>query len=193
MGKKTRFVVSLAVLGILLAGAFFLYQNLGSRYKSQAAVPEGTEETEESPQPQKIPAPDFTAESVKGKRISLSSFYGKPIVLNFWASWCPPCKGEMPEFEKQYKKYSKNIEFIMLNMTDGSRETKKTADNFIKKNHYTFPVYYDVKQEAVYNFQVRAYPTTFFIDKQGNIIAGIEGAMDEDTLESQIGELLKEK
>lgn len=137
-------------------------------------------------------APDFTAVNADGESVSLSSMEGKPVVLNFWASWCPPCKSEMPDFQKAYEIYGDDIQFMMVNLTDGSRETKETAAAYVKEQGYTFPVYYDVDQEGAYAFYVSSLPATYFIDENGVIIAAGRGMLDEEALEKGISYLIPE-
>jgi thiol-disulfide isomerase/thioredoxin len=105
-----------------------------------------------------------------------------PVILNFWASWCPPCKSEMPAFNDMYAEYGDQIHFMMVNATDGSRETKKSGAEYISSNGYLFPVYYDVNQDALSQYGIRAFPTSVFIDAEGYLVAGIEGAINEETL-----------
>ncbi|MDQ9824562.1 TlpA disulfide reductase family protein, partial [Acinetobacter sp. 163] len=78
-------------------------------------------------------APDFTVYTVDGEAVKLSDYFGKPIVLNFWASWCGPCKMEMPEFNKMAETLDGEVQFLMVNMTDGSRETVETASQYVAK------------------------------------------------------------
>ncbi|MBQ4347432.1 MAG: TlpA family protein disulfide reductase, partial [Firmicutes bacterium] len=87
-------------------------------------------------------APDFTVYDSEGNAVMLSDFIGKPIVLNFWASWCGPCKMEMPEFNEAYAELGEDIQFLMVNVTTG-RETQESASAFIEENGYSFPVFYD--------------------------------------------------
>lgn len=192
MKQKTKLIGIIVILIILLAGAFILYQNLSKKYTAGVSTEEASSNDDTEKQ-EPVTAPDFTAENAKGKPVSFFSMTGKkPVVLNFWASWCPPCKQEMPGFEAMYKKYSDKVEFVMVNMTDGARETKKKASTFIKNQGYTFPVYYDTEQEAAYNYQAESLPTTYFINKDGEIVSGARGAMEESALESEIQKLIKE-
>ena len=103
----------------------------------------------------------------------LRYFVGKPEILNFWASWCPPCKAEMPDFEKAYKKHGKDIHFLMVNITYGSGETVEKASSFIESKGYTFPVFYDTAYSASSTYGAYSLPTTYFIDADGNIVNAV--------------------
>lgn len=121
---------------------------------------------------------------MSGKRIPLDSFKGKTVVLNFWATWCPPCRGEMPEFDELNKEFQKSGEAVLLavNLTDGRRETPERVAEFIKETGYTMTVLLDERQEAASLFGVRYIPTTFVIDKEGNLIGKIQGATTKDAV-----------
>ena len=79
-------------------------------------------------------APNFTVYDLNGNEVNLTDFFGKPIIVNFWASWCGPCQMEMPDFNEAYAIYKDEIEFLMVNMTDGSRETVEKASSFITES-----------------------------------------------------------
>ncbi len=104
------------------------------------------------------------------------------MVINFWASWCPPCKQEMPYFETVCREFGGDIQFMMIDMVDWQRETKARGEAFIAASGYTFPVFYDTAQEAAYTYGISAIPSTLFIDAEGYIIAGVQGAINEETL-----------
>lgn len=131
-------------------------------------------------------APDFTVYDLEGNEVNLSDFFGKPIILNFWASWCGPCKMEMPDFNEAYQIYNEDITFLMVNMTDGSRETVDIASSFIEESGYVFPVYYDTSYSAAITYSVSSLPTTYFLDTEGNLIAQARGAIDAATLQQGI-------
>ena len=132
---------------------------------------QGSSSQENQTEAPTIQAPNVTILDASGKEVQLQSLVGKPIILNFWASWCPPCKAEMPDFEAAYKEHGDTIQFMMVNMTDGGRETIATAEKYIASQGYSFPIYFDTKQEAAIEYGVSAIPTTYFINAQGHISA----------------------
>ena len=152
--------------------------------ESEAGSQNATEEQQASEELEQ--APNFTVETEAGEEVSLHDFFGKPLVVNFWASWCGPCKMELPDFQAAYEKYEGEITFLMVNMTDGSRETKESAMKYMKDAGYSLPVYYDVKQEAAYTYMVYSLPTTFFINAEGEAVAYAQGMIDAETLETGI-------
>ncbi|MDE6064050.1 MAG: redoxin domain-containing protein [Lachnospiraceae bacterium] len=127
-------------------------------------------------------APDFTVVNEAEEEVKLSDFVGKPVVLNFWASWCGPCKSEMPFFQNMYDTYGEEVVFMMVNLTDGSRETIATALDYVQQADYTFPVYFDTNQEAAYAYYVSSIPATYFIDAEGNLVAYGVGALQEENI-----------
>lgn len=131
-------------------------------------------------------APDFTFYDAEGKAFKLSDFRGKPVVLNFWASWCPPCQMEMPDFDAKYKELGEEIQFLILNVTDNQRETVESAAAFIEEKGYSFPVYYDTAQEGARMYQAYSIPRTFFIDAEGYLIANALGAISGAILQQGI-------
>ena len=143
----------------------------------------GTEPTQTEAPPQ--PAPNFTVLDQDGNPVQLSDYFGKPIVLNFWATWCQYCTQEMPEFQAAYEKYP-DVQFLMVNATDGVRETKETASAYIAESGYRFPVFYDVDTAAVTAYGITSFPTTFFIDKEGNLTAYANSALTQEKLEKGI-------
>lgn len=188
MNRKSLILTAAALL-LIIVGALVGYTYLSrgesapqlSENDGEAAV-EG--EGESAPQP----APDFTVYDAEGNEITLSVLMdGKPTVLNFWASWCGPCKREMPDFESIYQELGEDVEFMMVNVTDGSRETRDSAAEFIAGEGYTFPVYYDSQLEAATAYGVYSIPSTYFIDAEGYAVARASGALSADTLQAGIG------
>ena len=147
-----------------------------------AALPKETQPTE----PARQAAPDFTMYTLEGEPVNLSDFRGKPTILNFWASWCGPCKMEMPDLEEAYLTYGGEINFLIVNLTDGTSETVESAHGYIESQGYTFPVYYDTVMGGTFAYGVSAIPVTYFIDAEGNLVAYYEGAMTADILRQGI-------
>ncbi|MCX7614303.1 MAG: redoxin domain-containing protein [Clostridiales bacterium] len=183
MNKPRKTLFNVLVLASVLVIAYFLYHSLSAGYTPKTQT--NTQNT--SP---RIPAPDFIVCDINKKAYKLSDFKGTPIVLNFWASWCPACKEELPAFEKLYDEYKNDVHFMMVDIIDTQKETFETGTKFIKDNNYHFPAYFDKQQEAKYYFAVSSIPMTIFIDKDGNIVEGKLGAMSEETLRSKIKNLI---
>lgn len=189
--KKTPLIIA-AVLALLLSGAYVLYNNLSDdremdrlaikNEENQGEDREENNQMENNQEAEKTAAPDFVVYDGSGNQVSLSDFKGKPVILNFWASWCGPCKMEMPDFDEVYKQYGRDIHFLMVNLTDGRQETVALATEFLEKRDYSFPVYFDKDSDAATTYGVYSIPTTYFIDAEGNFVAQGNGALDKDTL-----------
>ena len=185
--KKTVLVLLLAFV-LLLGGAYLLYTRLeGSvnTYQLSAQETRAPDGTAASETPGPVPAPDFTVYDEAGNEVRLSDYLGKPVVVNFWASWCGPCRMEMPEFQEKHLELGGEVQFLMINMT-GGRETVETARDFIAGKGYTFPVLYDTEGDAAVTYGAYALPTTYFIDAEGYAIAQARGAINSETLQAGI-------
>ena len=131
-------------------------------------------------------APDFIVYDAEGEQVSLSDFAGKPVIINFWATWCPPCRSELGYFEEAYKAYGDDIEFMMIDMTDGTQETVEGVQAFTEENGYTFPVYYDQDADAAYTYGIYAIPVTVAVNEDGTVSFGRVGALEQETLQKVI-------
>lgn len=146
--------------------------------------PTETEPAETEPARTEPKAMDFTVYDENGNAVKLSDHFGKPIVLNFWASWCAPCKREMPDFNEKHLEHSGEVQFLMVNLT--GYDTVEDAKAVIEANGYSFPVLYDIDSEAASVYGVTSFPTTYFIDAEGYLIAYAKGAISADTLQEGI-------
>ncbi|MUT68798.1 TlpA disulfide reductase family protein [Paenibacillus sp. NEAU-GSW1] len=131
-------------------------------------------------------APDFKLSTIEGKESSLSDYSGKIVIVNFWASWCPPCKAEMPHMEKLHAKYGgRDVAIVSVNMT-ATEKSGKSVSSFVQKHGLTFPVMMDENGAVMEQYRVRSYPTTFLLDNEGIIRERILGAVDFAMMEKMI-------
>jgi cytochrome c-type biogenesis protein len=152
-------------------------------------------ENSTAPEETKSPAFDFTLVDQYGDEHTLSDYKGKVVFLNFWATWCPPCKKEMPDIEALYNEYGKNEgDVIILGVANPASEeypnnsdvTKKEVIAFLDDNSYTFPVVFDVTGDVLSNYFISAFPTTFLIDKEGNVYGYASGTLTKDIMTNAI-------
>ena len=204
MKNKKMLGIGVILFAVLIVGASILYNAMKDKVEDNSfqmagdkadenstsntndTDTNGTDTNADNTDNGKVAAPDFTMTDKDGNEVKLSNFAGKPIVLNFWASWCGPCQMEMPDFEEMYKTYGEEVQFVMVNMTDGSQETVESATQFITEKGYTFPVYYDTKMEGAYYYSVYSLPTTYFIDTEGHVSASNKGMISGENLQKGI-------
>lgn len=192
MKKKIVLAALVVVVVAVFAGAYALYGRLSEDYSpdnlsvsdTETTYSQNSTETAE-PESRTYQAPDFTVIDYSGAEVNLSDYFGKPIVLNFWASWCPPCKEEMPDFNAAAQEHT-DIQFLMVNMTDGDRETVEIAKEYVEAQGFTFPVFFDTELSAATAYGAYSLPTTYFIDGDGNLTTYANGMIDANTLERGI-------
>ncbi len=198
MNKNTKLIITIIVFALVLVLAFFGYKELSRNYspgdaanvtddskiEEQMDVPDEVEE-------EKFVAPDFTVYDADGEAVSLSDQLGKPVVINFWASWCGPCRSELGDFDEVAAEYEDDVIFMMVNLTDGSRETVEGVKDFVKNEGYSFPVYFDTDYSAAQAYAVRSIPLTVFVDAEGNLTDGHVGAMSKSKLKEYIEVLIE--
>ncbi|RDU23774.1 TlpA family protein disulfide reductase [Anaerosacchariphilus polymeriproducens] len=187
MNKYLKLIILIVAMLVLIGGSTWAYKVFTNKYKEQDKWQiSDNKETNGQTTDEKYKAPDFKVYDEDGNTVNLESKKGKPVVLNFWASWCPPCRSEMSDFQNVFDELGTEVEFMMINMTDGKKETQEKAISYIEEQGYTFPVYFDKKLEAANIYQVFSIPTTYFIDAEGNISTYTKRAIDEKTLRKAI-------
>lgn len=202
MQSKLKWVIIAAAVVVLFVGVYFLYDNLKDKYAPDQFSDFQTNEQDESDEPSvtsddssqedeiDYSAPDFTVLDADENSVKLSDYFGKPIVLNFWASWCYYCKEEMPDFNQAYLDNS-DIQFMMVNVTDGSQETLSSAKKFIEDSEFEFPVFYDTELDAAITYGASGLPMTVFINKDGELVTYARGLLSAENLQKGI-ELIKD-
>ncbi|MBL0385747.1 TlpA family protein disulfide reductase [Tumebacillus sp. ITR2] len=136
------------------------------------------------------PAPDFTLATSSGQSFTLSSLKGKKVVLNFWASWCVPCKTEMPDLQAMSRKYEGQVELIGVNLT--SDDDRDHAIQFMLENKLTFPSVLDVDGTAKKSYGIIGLPVTFTIDSTGKVVERRDGQLTHDKMEAMFQQLLQQ-
>lgn len=184
MKSKVKWILLAAALVAVIAGAAVLYQLLSRDYGSDNLM-QNAQVPDPASGENAYAAPNFTVLDADGNEVQLSDYRGKPVVLNFWATWCYYCKVEMPDFDKAYEKYP-DVQFLMVNATDGVQETMASAKEYIEQEGFRFDVFFDTELDAVNAYYVTGFPSTFFIDENGSLVTYSSGMLDFETLEKGI-------
>lgn len=142
-----------------------------------------------------VAAPDFTLQDQFGNSHTFSDYQGKTVFLNFWATWCPPCKAEMPDIQALYEEYGKNSEdLVILGVATPGVGREGSAEDiaaFLEENGYTYPVVMDTDSSLSYWYGIRSYPTTFMIDTDGNVYGYVTGQLTMDIMRSIIEQTME--
>lgn len=167
---------------------------------SQAAGEAGTDEVQakEETKTSLPPAMDFTLTDQYGNSHTLSDYKGKTVFLNFWATWCPPCRAEMPDIQKLYEEYDTEGDdaLIVLGVASpdiGGEKSEEGVKQFLEENGYTYPVLMDTTGEQFMNYGVFSYPTTFMIDRDGNVFGYVSGSLSGDMMKSIVEQTMTGK
>ncbi len=164
MGKGRKGKGFIIILSLLFLGAILQAEENVEKWMSKLGI-------------QKVPqeVKDFTLPDLKGEEVSLKDFKGKVVFVFFFASWCPPCREEMPSMEKLYRKFKdKGLVILAVNL----RERKERVEEFVRQNNLTFPVLLDSRGEVGQSYGIRAIPTTYILDRKGKVIGRVIGSRD---------------
>lgn len=182
-GRDRETIVALLVL-VLLALAVPLLRGIAVPVRTVAAQDAGAAMLTAKP------APDFTLEAVGGKRVSLSDYRGKVVLLNLWATWCPPCVRETPRLVRLYEK-NREQGFVILGINTTYQDERDKVEQFVRDKQVSYPVLLDVEDEFGQKYGARLLPTSYLIDRDGKIISTKVGEIDEAQLDEQVQALLK--
>ena len=187
MKKAWMLIAIVLVLAVVIVGAKLLIDNMGVQTDAELSTTpqEETQATADTKPKRQLP-PDFTVYDAEGNPVKLSDMRGKPVIVNFWASWCGPCKQEMPDFQAAYETYGDQILFMMVNLTGGKNETKESAQAHISSNGFTFPVYFDLDKSAAVAYNTVTIPATYFYNAEGYLMANATGIISAATLQQGI-------
>ncbi|MCL1786466.1 MAG: TlpA family protein disulfide reductase [Defluviitaleaceae bacterium] len=207
MSKQVKTLLGVAAFAAMIIAALLIYNALYEDHApdnvvaldstSAVVVPDAatdiaTDIAPEAPagEPAEVrePIPDFTLLDAAGHQRQISEFFDKPIVLNFWTTWCPACVRETPYFEALYREHGGEVHVIKVNLLDGRRETREGVDQFMYESGYTFPLYFDVDGAAA--FGVRGIPVTYFIEVGGYPALMAQGALNARSMEQGLGAIL---
>ncbi|SFD44904.1 Peroxiredoxin [Lentibacillus persicus] len=131
-------------------------------------------------------APDFELTTLEGETVRLSDYRGERVIVNFWATWCPPCREEIPDFQKLYD--NKDVEILAVDLTE-TEESEEGVRDFVDEFEMTFPVPMDVNSDVANTYEVMAYPTSYFIDSNGRIQFLAMGAIDYEIMVEELSKM----
>ncbi len=204
--KFLRYTIKIAGVVLILIGlmTFTGFMNGVSNYLNSYTPKTSTEKDNSTSKGEKeassYPGIDFNLYDQYGKKHTLSEYKGKVVFLNFWATWCPPCNKELPDIEELYKEYNSNKgDVIFLGITNPSSEeypnnqdiSQSEIKSFLHEKGYTFPTLFDETGDLLTGYRISAFPTTFIINKNGDIISYVPGMMTKNIMKNAIAQALE--
>ncbi|MFW5940242.1 MAG: TlpA family protein disulfide reductase [Chloroflexota bacterium] len=177
---QSRFTWTLLLIGSFLLGVAWIMES-----REEPTTAEAASSVMEAPAAGHL-APDFTLETLNGDSFTLSDYRGQPVVLNFWATWCPPCRAEIPFFQAASRTY--NGQVAVVGIDDG--EPRGIVAPYVAEMGMTYPVPLDETSEVSRRYRISSLPTTFFIDSAGTIQNIHIGILNQAVLDDQISQLL---
>ena len=188
MKSKTLWIVLAVVLAALLIAAAVIYPKLSQNVELPDATSTSDAGNADITMPAALAA-DFTVFDADGNQVKLSDYRGKPVIVNFWASWCPPCKAELPYFDAAFQRYGNEIVFLMVDLADGQSETQAAAARYVEENGFAFPVYFDLAGSAANAYQLYSIPQTLGVNAAGGLVFSRSGGLPEQTV-TELAEML---
>ena len=197
LGRGLRMKTKIGYILLLILVVVFIGNIIQKSMESQKALTENTKGYEEnltdsdsSVQKDQL-APNITLQNLQGETVELADYKGKNVVLNFWTTWCPPCREEMPYIQEYYEnnKTKQNVEVLGVNLTFAT-DSEENVKQFVESNHLTFPVLITYDQEVEKLYRIQTIPSTYFLDEEGQIHRKIVGPLDQTTLHDYVNELI---
>ena len=184
MDKKLKYIIVFIIFILVMIGISRVYTIINTNFQNEEAQRENIESQETIINQAK----DFSVYNDKDEEVKLSSFNGKPIVINFWTTWCGYCKIEMKSFQELYNQYKDEVVFLMVNST--IEDDKTEVNKYITAQGYTFPIYYDINGNAITTYRITGYPITMFINKDFQINRIHQGMINLETLQKNINNIM---
>lgn len=181
---KKNVIAVLFLIGIIIYGGYDYYSKTSSEKKQVTEV----SDVEIGIQKGQL-APDFSLNDFKGDPVHLSDFKGKKVMINFWATWCPPCRVEMPHMQKFYEdNESKDVVIVGINLTT-TEGNSDSVQAFVENQQLTFPIVLDTEGSVMQTYQIVSYPTTYVLDSKGVIREKFQGAMNYEMMEEAVSKI----
>lgn len=191
--KKMKVRIGVLILALAFLAVAKVYDNKQQeKYVSlEETAAKVAERERKDPGVDPGPAPDFAFKTFDEKDDKLSAHFGKPIVLSFWATWSNDSQRSLPVMDDTFDKYGEEVDFLMVNLTDGAQDTVTNVKSFLKTGSFGFPVYFDTEHYGELEYNVLSLPLTVFIDRSGNVVDCVLEAMTAEELDSHIAEIVK--